>query len=171
MASSSAARPTGGSARSTGGAPSAVLMLRSPCQCSAVVCGGGAPAAAAPADAGSQRKRRRAGAGSVAGAGEVCVQPAAAKAALERANALAEALREELAADGISASRIRLRPLLLREGLLPQFPVVRGGSAEKATADALAASVQSILRDADAPPFEGLRRLISEGSAGASMSD
>ena len=65
-----------------------------------------------------------------------------------------------------------MRPLLLREGLLPQFPVVRGGSAEKATADALAESVQSILRGTDVTPFEGLRRLVTEGAANAvSMSD
>ena len=110
----------------------------------------------------------------MAGAREVCVQPAAAKAVLERVNALAESLREELVADGFSASQIRLRPLLLREGLLPQFPVVRGGRAEQAPADALAASVQSILRDTDVAPFEGLRRLVSEGAAAAgvgSMSD
>ena len=134
-----------------------------------VVCGGGTPAAAAPACAGPRQKRKRAGAGSVAGANEVCVQPKAAKAVLERVNALAESLREELVADGFSASQIRLRPLLLREGLLPQFPVVRGGRAEQAPADALTASVQSILRGTDVTPFEGLRRLVSEGVAAASV--
>ena len=166
---SSSTRPAGGSARSTGSAPSAALALRLPSQCDAVVCGGGTPAAAAPACAGPRQKRKRAGAGSVAGAREVCVQPAAAKAVLERVNALAESLREELVADGFSASQIRLRPLLLREGLLPQFPVVRGGRAEQAPADALTASVQSILRDTDVAPFEGLRRLVSEGVAAASV--
>ena len=92
---------------------------------------------------------------------------------LERVSALAESLREELVADGFSASQIRLRPLLLGEGLLPQFPVVRGGSAEKASADALTASVQSILRGTDVTLFEGLRRLVSEGTAASvgSMSD
>ena len=106
-------------------------------------------------------------------AGEECVQPMAAKAALERVSAHAETLRAELVSDGIPASQIRLRPLLLREGLLPQFPVVRGGCAEKASADALAESVQSVLRGTDVTPFEGLRRLVTEGTAAntAGMSD
>ena len=103
------------------------------------------------------------------------MQPTAAKAALERVNALATTLREELINDGLQASQIRMRPLLLREGLLPQFPVVRGGSAEKATADALAASVQSVLQSTDVIPFDGLRRLVSDGTDantnGISMSD
>ena len=78
---------------------------------------------------------------------------------------ITETLRAELVGDGIPAAQIRLRPLLLREGLLPQFPVVRGGCAEKASADALAESVQSILRGTDVSPFEGLRRLVTEGTA------
>ena len=85
--------------------------------------------------------------------------------------ALAATLREELLSDGLPASEIRLRPLLLGEGLLPQFPVVRGGSAEKASADALVVSVQSVLRDTDVTPLEGLRRLVSEGTAAISMSN
>ena len=161
---SSTARPKGKGARSTGGAPSGALASRLPSRSGAVVCGGGAPAAAASAGAGP-RKRRRDGVGSVAVAGEECAQPIAAKEALERASAHAETLRAELASDGIPASQIRLRPLLLREGLLPQFPVVRGGCAEKASADALAESVQSVLRGTDVTPFEGLRRLVTEGTA------
>ena len=99
------------------------------------------------------------------------MQPAAARAELERVGALAATLREELLSEGLPASQIRLRPLLLREGLLPQFPVVRGGSAEKASADALVVSVQSVLRDTGVTPLEGLRRLVSEGTAVISMSD
>ena len=161
---SSTTRPAGRSTRSEGAAPSAALASRSPSHRDTVVCGGGSPTVVAMAATG-RRKRGRAGAGSVGVDGDVRMPPAENQAELERLNALAETLREELVSDGLCASRIRMRPLLLREGLLPQFPVVRGGRAEKASADELAVSVQAVLRSTDVPAFDGLRRLITEGSA------
>ena len=161
---SAAAKPAGRSTRSRGAAPSAALALCSPSHRDAVVCGGGTPAVVATAAAGP-RKRGRAEAESAEAASETRGQE------LERIDALAATLREELVSDGLPANEIRLRPVLLREGLLPQFPVVRGSSAEKASADKLAGSIQNVLRSTDVPPFDGLRRLILEGSAVTSMSD
>ena len=135
-----------------------------------MVCGGGSPAVAATAAAGP-RKRGRAEAESaeVAGAARRQLE---SRAELARVDALASTLREELIDGGLPATQLRLRPVLLREVLLPQLPVVRGGSAEKASPEALAVSVQAVLGSKDVPPFDGLRRLITEGSAvNISMSD
>ena len=129
----------------------------------AAVCGGGSSSVAAPAAAGPQ-KRKRAGGGSVGGAsGEASRVSAVEPVDHERVSALAEAVHEELVSGGVPTAQVRLRPLMLGGKLLPQFPVVRGGCAERATVAELAGSVQSVLRGV-VPAFDGLRRLITEGT-------
>ena len=162
----SAVRGGGKRARSssTPASSPAASMSHSPSVCGAVVCGGGSPSAAAPAAAGPQKRKRAGGGSAEGGSSDVCRPSAVEDVDHERVYALAESVREELLHGGVPASDIRLRPLMLGDKLLPQFPVVRGGCAEKAAATALAGSVQSVLRG-PAPPFDGLRRLITEGTA------
>ena len=121
----------------------AASMSHSPSVCGAVVCGGGSPSAAAPAAAGPQKRKRAGGGSAEGGSSDVC-RPSAVEDVHGRVSALAESVREELLHGGVPASDIRLRPLMLGDKLLPQFPVVRGGCAEKAVATALAGSVQSV---------------------------
>ena len=147
-----------------GGASSVAAAPASSSQCAMVpsVCDAVMPAAA-PAAVGSL-KRRRAEGGSAGGAGgEVRRAPVVAPVDYERVSALAEAVREELVHNGVPTQLLRLRPLLLGDKLLPQFPVVRGGCAEQASDTALAGSVRSVMQGV-VPAFDGLRRLVTEGS-------
>ena len=92
-------------------------------------------------------------------------RPSSSGVDLASVSSLAEAVREELRSEGVSDSHFRLRPVLLGGELLPQFPVIRGGAAEQAAAPACAESVLSVMRSPSVLPFDGMWRLMTEGTA------